>query len=89
MKNYCTQNNGICTTCSLNNYGRDCKNVEVDDIADSVSYQAEIRAMLDGIKGNITRIEDCGINILSDNINKSKIEMLQKISGQLHTLNIL
>jgi hypothetical protein len=24
--NYCTQNNGDCTTCSLTNYGRDCQN---------------------------------------------------------------
>lgn len=27
MKSYCTQNNGDCETCSLVNYGRDCKNV--------------------------------------------------------------
>lgn len=27
MKSYCTQNNGDCATCSLVNYGRDCKNV--------------------------------------------------------------
>jgi DNA-binding CsgD family transcriptional regulator len=26
MKPYCTQNNGLCHTCSLNNYGRDCQN---------------------------------------------------------------
>jgi hypothetical protein len=26
MKNYCTQNDGICRTCSLVNYGRDCQN---------------------------------------------------------------
>lgn len=26
MSNYCTQNNGNCSTCSLVNYGRDCKN---------------------------------------------------------------
>lgn len=23
---YCTQNNGECATCSLSNYGRDCRN---------------------------------------------------------------
>jgi hypothetical protein len=27
MKSYCTQNNGDCMTCSLTNYGRDCRNV--------------------------------------------------------------
>ncbi len=26
MKDYCTQNNGDCATCSLSNYGRDCMN---------------------------------------------------------------
>lgn len=26
MKEYCTQNNGDCETCSLVNYGLDCKN---------------------------------------------------------------
>ena len=27
MKEYCTQNNGDCATCSLVNYGRDCQNI--------------------------------------------------------------
>jgi hypothetical protein len=26
MKPYCTQNDGDCNTCSLVNYGRDCRN---------------------------------------------------------------
>lgn len=26
MRNYCTQNNGDCSSCSLVNYGRDCHN---------------------------------------------------------------
>jgi DNA repair exonuclease SbcCD ATPase subunit len=26
IKDYCTQNNGNCPTCSLVNYGRDCRN---------------------------------------------------------------
>lgn len=26
MKTYCTQNDGDCLTCSLVNYGKDCKN---------------------------------------------------------------
>ena len=26
MKNYCTQNEGDCKTCSLTNYNRDCHN---------------------------------------------------------------
>ena len=27
MKEYCTQNNGDCLTCSLVNYARDCRNM--------------------------------------------------------------
>jgi hypothetical protein len=30
MKEYCTQNNGNCPTCSLVNYGRDCMNNPVN-----------------------------------------------------------
>jgi hypothetical protein len=26
MKKYCTQNNGECESCSLSNYGKDCRN---------------------------------------------------------------
>ena len=29
MKNYCTQNNGDCSSCSLANYNRDCQNVPI------------------------------------------------------------
>lgn len=28
-KDYCTQNDGDCETCSLVNYGRDCRNVSL------------------------------------------------------------
>jgi predicted HicB family RNase H-like nuclease len=27
IKSYCTQNKGICDTCALVQYGRDCKNI--------------------------------------------------------------
>ena len=29
IPDYCTQNGGDCSTCSLVNYGRDCRNVPV------------------------------------------------------------
>jgi hypothetical protein len=28
---YCTQNDGDCEMCSLSNYGRDCKNNEIEE----------------------------------------------------------
>lgn len=31
MKSYCTQNSGDCSTCSLVNYGRDCRNNPVNN----------------------------------------------------------
>lgn len=31
-KDYCTQNNGDCSTCSLVSYGRDCRNNPVEEI---------------------------------------------------------
>lgn len=30
FKSYCTQNDSDCSTCSLKNYGRDCKNNLID-----------------------------------------------------------
>jgi hypothetical protein len=33
MKSYCTQNSGDCSTCSLVNYGRDCRNNPLADDA--------------------------------------------------------
>jgi len=33
---YCTQNDGDCETCSLVNYGRDCRNNPIRDFGDYV-----------------------------------------------------
>lgn len=30
MKDYCTQNNGDCASCSLSNYGKDCRNKPIE-----------------------------------------------------------
>ena len=30
-KDYCTQNNGDCISCSLSNYVRDCRNNSLED----------------------------------------------------------
>ena len=46
IKSYCTQNEGDCSTCSLVNYGRDCRNQTIEgtkeheidnDIADIIT----------------------------------------------------
>ena len=38
IKEYCTQNDSDCQTCSLVNYGRDCHNVEIAE-GESVGMQ--------------------------------------------------
>lgn len=35
QKDYCTQNNGDCETCSLVNYGRDCRNNPINPTTDT------------------------------------------------------
>ena len=56
MKSYCTQNNGDCTTCSLVNYGLDCKNKPVQSFFAPHKGNKESRAMAayDGFKGGQT-----------------------------------
>ncbi len=43
MKEYCVQNNGDCSTCSLVNYGRDCINepLEREDDEGEVMNESE------------------------------------------------
>jgi hypothetical protein len=36
MKDYCTQNDGDCSTCSLVNYGRDCMNNPIEKEGDEI-----------------------------------------------------
>jgi hypothetical protein len=55
MKEYCTQNDGNCETCSLVNYGRDCQNIPIvtDEqakktlrpVVESVIKEAGLRAL--------------------------------------------
>ena len=53
---YCTQNNGDCKTCSLVNYGMDCKNEPVQSFFNPYKGNKESRAMqtYDGHKGGQT-----------------------------------
>jgi len=41
MKEYCTQNNGDCSTCSLVNYGRDCMNEPISKDEDPADPEGE------------------------------------------------
>ncbi len=41
MKDYCTQNNGDCSTCSLVSYGRDCLNFPLEEEKEWFSVEDE------------------------------------------------
>jgi hypothetical protein len=38
-ENYCSQNDGDCSTCSLVNYGRDCQNNLLSERVTKISFQ--------------------------------------------------
>lgn len=65
---YCTQNNGICPTCSLVNYGRDCAN---KSLAGRFFTVGDLAETITG--GNITAIakllNDAGITPRLDERN--------------------
>ena len=85
MKNYCTQNNGVCASCSLVNYGRDCRNNPVDDFMDSVSHAEELTAGIKAAKEAIERIEEFSSVLLEDKETLFEIvERLQKLSDTRH-----
>ena len=58
MKQYCTQNNGDCATCSLVSYGRDCHNESIGhkDIRIGIRLDAETHDAIKKLapEGNIS-----------------------------------
>lgn len=75
MKNYCTQNGGDCSTCSLVNYDRDCMNNPVSAATDpEIRSKADALALLSAmigeaeIAGAYPRIQD--LEALRDWIRK-------------------
>ena len=53
MKDYCTQNNGDCKTCSLANYNLDCENNPIEE--NELKKRQEIENKLK--YGKIVKIE--------------------------------
>lgn len=41
MKDYCTQNEGDCSTCSLSSYGKDCQGNKVIDVKPYMEHLQE------------------------------------------------
>jgi rubrerythrin len=55
MKEYCTQNNGDCTTCGLVNYGLDCGNNPVQEgVKKTATKHERMMAVYNGFKGTNT-----------------------------------
>ncbi len=46
MKSYCTQNGGECGTCSLANYGRDCRNAPLGEEGGRMTHAEFTHEML-------------------------------------------
>ena len=83
MKTYCTQN-GDCTTCSLVNYGRDCKNNLLigDEIEDKGNNQEDLNALIAACREALDRIEK-NQNIILENIpgHAGIIETMEKLNA--------
>ena len=83
MKTYCTQNNGLCSSCSLSSYGRDCLNIEIDDsIIDECGNDAELTALVAAGREALTRIET-NRDIILDNLSTHAkiIEALESLAA--------
>lgn len=76
MKNYCTQNNGICETCSLVSYNKDCKNNKL--------YTVEDLALRAGFDNN--DILDCPEWVANLIIDHNRIPMLEQTISKLKSL---
>ncbi len=62
MKEYCTQNDGDCGSCSLVNYGRDCQNnplSDVDLLEDWPRGFAGARRLKNNPLSDVDLLEDC------------------------------
>lgn len=53
-KDYCTQNNGKCETCSLVNYRRDCKNEPLSQLTRKGTKYSRMIDAYTGFKGTAT-----------------------------------
>jgi hypothetical protein len=62
-KDYCTQNDSNCATCSLSNYGRDCRNHKIIDGGINDNYRRDA-------DGSLYRAYDTTGNLIA----KSQIE---------------
>lgn len=83
MKTYCTQNNGICSGCSLTSYGRDCRNNATESPMEEIPNDEMLIAIIAGARDAISRIE-ANADIVLGNLPKyaKMIDALKKLSAQ-------
>lgn len=60
MKSYCTQNKGDCSTCSLVNYGRDCRNQPLNVIEKALQEERMTAAVKCSECGHYMESEEHG-----------------------------
>jgi hypothetical protein len=70
LKEYCTQNNNICYTCSLTNYKKDCKNKSITDLDILISNSIEHLEEMNKVKvSDISNIAELQENLKERNYN--------------------
>lgn len=82
-KDYCTQNNGDCLSCSLASYGRDCKNKEVRRSTKNISVSIPfcLAERLDAERGNESRSAQI-VRLVMAGMALSESEQLEILRGK-------
>ena len=82
-KDYCTQNNGDCPSCSLPSYGLDCKGNEIRRSTKNVSVSLPIALAdrLEAERGNESRSAQL-VRLIMDGLKLSEAEQLDVLRGK-------
>ena len=82
-KDYCTQNNGDCPSCSLSSYGRDCKGNEIRRSTKNVSVSLPIGLVdrLEAERGNESRSAQI-VRLIMAGLRLSETEQLDVLRGK-------
>jgi hypothetical protein len=82
-KDYCTQNNGDCLSCSLASYGRDCKGNEIRRGTKNISVSLPIGLVdrLDAARGNESKSAQI-VRLVMAGMGLSEAEQLQVLRGK-------
>lgn len=82
-KDYCTQNNGDCPSCSLSSYGRDCQNKEIRRSTKNVSVSLPLGLVerLDAERCNESKSAQI-VRLIMAGMGLSESEQLEILRGK-------